>query len=145
MLAIFCLASVIGGAAYGARHWGIPPRRRLAAIMALAALLYLPLATASSIAQLAGLLALAGAPFAAQWTTSYLALDDIAHAQTAGEAMSWISAANATGVGIGYAVAGAIIQHADATDAFVAAAVLLVIATLTVLARQGTLAAPASA
>lgn len=140
LLAIFCLASVIGGAAYGARHWSIPPRLRLAAIMALAALLYLPLATASSIAQLAGLLALAGAPFAAQWTTGYLALDDVADAQTAGEAMSWISAANATGVGVGYAVAGAIIQHADATDAFLAAAVLLVIATLTVLARQGTLA-----
>jgi MFS family permease len=54
LLAIFCLASVIGGAASGARQWATPPRRRLVVIMALAALLYLPLATATSIAQLAG-------------------------------------------------------------------------------------------
>lgn len=145
LLAIFCLTSVIGGAAYGARCWNAPPRRRLAAIMAIAALLYLPLATAASTAQLTGLLALAGAPFAAQWTTTYLALDEIAHAQTAGEAMSWMSAANATGVGVGYAVAGAIIQRAGIADAFVVAAVLLVFATVTVLARQGTLVARASA
>jgi MFS family permease len=145
LLAIFCLASIIGGAAYGARHWSSPPRLRLAGIVALSAALYLPLAIASSIAQLAGLLALAGAPFAAQWTTSYLALDEIAHAQTAGEAMSWISAANATGVGIGYAVAGAIIQNADAADAFLAAAALLALAALTILTRQGTLAARTAA
>jgi hypothetical protein len=58
--------------------------------------------------------------------------------------MSWISAANATGVGIGYTAAGAIIQRAGTADAFLAAAVLVVIATITVLARQGSLEAGAA-
>ncbi len=141
LLAIFCLASALGGAVHGARRWRGPPRRRLPALMGLAGLLYLPLAAASSLGELAGLLALAGAPFAAQWTASYLALDQVAPVHAGGEAMSWLSAANATGVGLGYVVAGAIVQAAGTTAAFLAASGLLALATLIVLAGQATLRA----
>lgn len=61
--------------------------------------------------------------------------------QASGEAMSWISAANATGVGVGYILAGAILQRAGTTAAFLAVTALLALATLTLLARQTTLAA----
>ncbi len=59
--------------------------------------------------------------------------------------MSWLSAANVTGVGVGYVLAGAIIQGSSPTGAFLAATGLLALATLIVLARQTTLseAAPA--
>lgn len=146
LLAVFCLASVLGGIAYGARRWHATASRRLPAILAVAALLYLPLAAAVSPAQLAGLLAIAGAPFAAQWTTTYLVLDRVAPNHASGEAMSWLSAANAAGVGLGYLLAGVIIQTASTTDAFLAAAGLLACSTLFVLARQTTLTqAPLSA
>lgn len=139
LLAVFCLASVLGGALYGARTWRAPPRRRLAALMAVAAVLYIPLIFAPSIGALAGLLALAGAPFAAQWATSYLALDKVAPTGAGGEAMSWLSAANSTGVGIGYVLAGLIVQAASTSGAFMAAAGLLALAALIILARQPTL------
>jgi MFS family permease len=139
LLAVFCLASVLGGAAYGARRWRATPSRRLPAILAVAALLYLPLAAAVTPAQLAGLLAIAGTPFAAQWTTTYLVLDQVAPHHASGEAMSWISAANAAGVGLGYLLAGAIVQTTSTTDAFLAAAGLLAGSTLFVLTRQPTL------
>lgn len=140
LLAIFCLASVLGGAAYGARRWQTHPRQRLPALMVLAAALYLPLGMAASPVALGGLLALAGVPFAAQWTTTYLALDRIAPAEASGEAMSWLSAANATGVGVGYVLAGSIIEAASTTTAaFIAAACLLAIAAAIILIRQATL------
>jgi hypothetical protein len=142
LLAAFCLASVLGGAAYGARRWRATPSHRLPAILAVAALLYLPLAAAVTPAQLAGLLAIAGTPLAAQWTTTYLVLDQVAPHHASGEAMSWISAANAAGVGLGYLLAGAIIQTTSTTDAFLAAAGLLACSTLCVLARQTTLTQP---
>jgi MFS family permease len=139
LLAVFCLASVLGGTAYSARRWRAAASRRLPAIMAVATLLYLPLAAAASPGQLAALLAIAGAPFAAQWTTTYLVLDQVAPNHASGEAMSWLSAANAAGVGLGYLLAGSIIQTTNTTDAFLAAAGLLACSALFVLARQTTL------
>ena len=87
-LAIFALAGVTAGTLYGARTWRTPPRQLLVALTAAAAALYVPLVFAPSLAWLIGLLVLAGAPSAAQWTTSYLALDRIAPAQATGEALN---------------------------------------------------------
>jgi len=139
LLAVFCLASMLGGAAYGARRWHATPSRRLPVILTTAALLYLPLVAAVTPAQLAGLLAIAGVPFAAQWTTTYLVLDQVVPHRASGEAMSWISAANAAGVGLGYLLAGTIIQTTSTTDAFLTAAGLLACSALCVLTRQTTL------
>lgn len=140
LASIFALASVLTSVVLGARTWHTPPRKRLALLMAAAAVLTVPLTLAHSLGALAGLLVLAGAPFAAQWSTTYLALDRVAPRAAAAEALSWISAANAAGVGVGYLLAGAIIQEAGTTTAFVAAAALLALATAIVLSRQGALA-----
>jgi predicted MFS family arabinose efflux permease len=53
--------------------------------------------------------------------------------------MSWISAANAAGVGLGYLLAGTIIQTTSTTDAFLTAAGLLACSAVCVLTRQTTL------
>ena len=138
-LAVFALAGVIAGTAYGARHWRAPPRRRLLYLTAAAAILYVPLIVAPSLAWLAGLLILAGAPSAAQWTTSYVTLDQVAPASAAGEALSWMSAANAAGVGAGDAAAGLIIDAGSTHVAFAVAAGLLAVAAVLLRIRQTTL------
>lgn len=140
LLAIFALTSVLTSAAIGARSWRMPARKRLTALMGAAALLTPLLALGHSIGAIAGLLVLAGAPFAAQWSTTYLALDRVAPRDAAAEALSWISAANAAGVGIGYLLAGAIVQDSGTTPAFITAACLLATAATIVLIRQATLA-----
>jgi len=118
----------------------MPARKRLAVLMGPAALLTPLLALGHSIATMAGLLVPAGAPFAAQWSTTFLALDRVAPRGAAAEALSWLSAANAAGVGIGYLLAGAIVQGSGTPRAFITAACLLAIAATIVLLRQRTLA-----
>lgn len=74
------------------------------------------------------LLLLAGAPFAARWTTSCLALNEIAPVRV-------------SGVGAGSAIAGVIIEIANTTDALLAAAALVASAAIVVRARINTLTA----
>ena len=140
LLALFALTSVLISAVLGARTWRMPARKRLAVLMGAAALLTPLLALGHSIAAIAGLLVLAGAPSAAQWSTTFLALDRVAPRDAAAEALSWLSAANAAGVGIGYLLAGAIVQGSGTAPAFITAACLQAIAATIVLICQRTLA-----
>jgi MFS family permease len=141
LLAIFALTSVLTSAVLGARTWRMPARKRLVVLTGTAALLTPLLALGHSIAAIAGLLVLAGAPFAAQWSTTFIALDQVAPRDAAAEALSWLSAANAAGVGIGDLLAGAIVQSSGPLPAFITAACLQAIAATIVLARQRTLIA----
>ncbi|HWH09991.1 MAG TPA: MFS transporter [Solirubrobacteraceae bacterium] len=132
--ATFALTALVAGAVLGARAWRASPRARLAATPA--ALASAPLAPAHSVAAMACLLAIAGGPFAAQWTAVYLVLDELAPARAAAEAISWISAANGAGVGLGSAIAGPIIQRSGTPAAFVRAAGLLTLASSILLLRR---------
>jgi predicted MFS family arabinose efflux permease len=139
LLAIFSISSVLGGTAYGARQWQAPPPRRLAGLMAIAALALLPLALANSVLALAALLVVAGGPFTAQWATTSLALDDVAPAGAGAEAYNWLSAANSAGVALGSLVAGGLVETAGTSAGFLAAAALVALATAFVVIRSGTL------
>lgn len=122
LLAVFAASSICGGALYGARTWRLRPERRLAILLALGAVASLPLAMAGSLLALGLLLVLAGAPSAAQFATSSVALDRTAPAGMEAEAYNWLSTANATGVALGATLAGVLIEAGGTSVAFLAAA-----------------------
>jgi predicted MFS family arabinose efflux permease len=139
LLAVFCISSVLGGAAYGARHWTGTTHRRLAILMVASAALLVPLVFADSLVVLAGCLLLAGAPFTAQWATTSLALDSVAPPSSGAEAYNWLSAANSAGVALGSAAAGFLIETASVSAAFAAAALIVAAAACVVTVRSHTL------
>jgi MFS family permease len=130
LLALFALSSIVGGALYGGRRWAWPPERRLTLLLAASAAATVPLALADSILALAALLLLAGAPSAAQFATSSVALDRAAPPGMNAEAFNWLSTANATGVAIGATLAGALIETEGTSAAFLAGAAALALAAL---------------
>jgi predicted MFS family arabinose efflux permease len=141
LLAAFCASSALGGALYGARTWANAPRRRLVAIVSVAAVAMAPLAAADSFAALAVLLVLAGPPFAAQWATISLAVDAVAPAGSAAEAFNWLSTANAIGVSAGSVLAGAAIERSGTGAAFLIGACVVATAAAVLAARRRAFAA----
>jgi predicted MFS family arabinose efflux permease len=89
-----------------------------------------PLALADSVPALAALLVLAGAPSAARFATSSIALDRAAPAGMGAEAYNWLSTANATGVALGATLAGALIEGSGTSAAFLAGAGALALAAV---------------
>jgi MFS family permease len=142
LLAVFSVSSVVGGTVYGARHFTGPPARRLAVLMAVAAVAWAPLGLADSLLWLAACLAVAGAPAAAQWATASLAIDAIGPQEGGAEAYTWLSTANAMGVAAGAALAGAIVETAGTSAAFLAGAGALAVAAALTVALRSPLAAP---
>lgn len=144
VLALFAASSITGGALYGARRWRSPPERRLTVLYALGALAALPLALADSLLALACLIVVAGAPSAAQFATSSIALDRAAPPGMAAEAFNWLSTANATGVALGAALAGVLIEASGSSAAFLAGAGALALAAV-YFAWRGSATPPAAA
>jgi MFS family permease len=128
LLAAFAASSIVGGTLYGARRWSRPPERRLVILLVAGAAASLPLALADSLLALGLLLIVAGAPSAAQFVTSSIALDSAAPPGAAAEAFNWLSTANATGVAVGATVAGVVIEVAGTSTAFVSGAGALALA-----------------
>jgi MFS family permease len=138
LLALFAASSVVGGSLYGARSWSSPPARRLALLVSCAAVTMIPLALADSLLALALLLVIAGLPSTAQWATSSLALDRVAPPANAAEAYTWLSTANAAGVGAGGILAGAAIELSGTSAAFVVAAAGVALGAVILVARRHT-------
>jgi predicted MFS family arabinose efflux permease len=111
---------MIGGIAYGSR-----PRRatatRYALLLAIMAVLTAPLAAAGSILVLGLLAGVAGLVVAPMNSVGLSLIDDVAPAGTAAEATSWTGAAYQGGLGIGTALAGAIVDDAGTTTVFLIA------------------------
>jgi predicted MFS family arabinose efflux permease len=128
LLALFALSSISGGALYGARRWRSPPERRLVVVLAAGAIAALPLALADSLLVLGCLLAVAGAPSAAQFATSSIALDRVTPRGMGAESFNWLSTANATGVALGATLAGALIETRGTSTAFLAGGAALALA-----------------
>jgi predicted MFS family arabinose efflux permease len=118
----------VGGTLYGARRWSRPPESRLVILLVAGAAASLPLALADSLLALGLLLIVAGAPSAAQFVTSSIALDSAAPPGAAAEGFNWLSTANATGVAVGATAAGVVIEVAGTSTAFVSGAGALALA-----------------
>lgn len=139
LLALFAGGSVLGALAFGARNWPGSPSVQLAAITATATVAMTPLALADSILVIAPLAVLAGAPSAAQWAASSVALDRASGGAAGAEAYTWLSTANAVGIAVGSAVAGACVEAWGTPSAFLAGCAATALATALLIIRRGTI------
>ncbi|MDQ3758797.1 MAG: MFS transporter [Actinomycetota bacterium] len=110
LLALWSLASGVGGLAFGAR----PPRRDLFQVYLGATLLFplvcLPLALASTPVAMGILVLAAGAPIAPLIATRNQLIANLAPAGTGTEAFSWLMTSLVAGVALGTAVAGTVVE-----------------------------------
>jgi MFS family permease len=117
LLAVWSLASGIGGLVFGAR----PPRRGLRetylGVTLAFPLLCLPMLLASSPLAMALLVLAAGAPIAPLIATRNQLVSDLAPEGTGTEAFSWLMTSLIAGISLGTAVAGAVIESAGWEEA----------------------------
>jgi MFS family permease len=132
LLAVFTTGAVAGGTAYGARAWRTAPMVRLIAVLAMFGVALAALALAGSLAVFAALLLLAGAPSAAQWATTSVALDDVTPPGQGAEAATWLSSANGAGIAVGGVAAGILVERQGTSAAFTTAAACAAAAALVV-------------
>ncbi len=110
LLSIQAAASLVAGVLYGSRTWRSNPADRFAAMNALLAIGFAPLALASSVAGLAPLMVLAGLGLAPVTSTLYLLTDRLAPAGTSTEAFGWTITATVVGSAAGSALGGAVVE-----------------------------------
>lgn len=120
VLAALALGSMIGGVVYGARARRATARR-YALLLAVMAAFTAPLAAAETIAVLAVLAGVAGLMVAPMNSVGLALIDDVAPVGTAAEATSWVGAAYQGGLGIGTALAGAIVDDTGTKTVFLLA------------------------
>ena len=122
LIAINSVGSAAGGLAYGGLHFRRPPERQLPLLLAL---MVVPLALQPLTAS-AGLLMVfafvAGLLIAPALTVVMLLVSTNAPARYATEAFTWSATAIVSGISIGAAVGGQLVQHYGAAAAFTLAA-----------------------
>jgi MFS family permease len=141
LLAVNSIGSAVGGALYGGMHFRAPVERQYAVILAIMAVpIFLHAVLQQPIAF--GVLAfVAGALIAPSITAQSVLVSRLAPAKYATEAFTWSSTFIVSGLGMGMAVGGAMVESTGLSGAFalgglvVAAAALLVIFALPAPAR----------
>jgi predicted MFS family arabinose efflux permease len=116
-----------------------PVTRYLAALVALAAGLLLPMA-AGSITVLAVLLFVAGLPIAPAFAGAYSLVNRLALPGSSTESFAWISTAVTVGSSLGTVLGGAAVQNLSVTLGFALSAVLAALGAVYALGRRRTLA-----
>jgi len=130
LLAAWSVGSMTGGVIYGALTWSSRVDFRFPALLALGAILILPLLLADSLELGIVLALLAGIPGAAALSCLYLLVGREAPAGTMAEAFTWSLAALISGIAAGSAIAGLLVDSHGAGRAFVLGAVVTAFAGL---------------
>jgi predicted MFS family arabinose efflux permease len=138
-LAFFASGSLLGGIWSGTRTAPRRPELRFACMLAALGLLLLPPLLAPSLPVICGLLLVAGVPIAPAFASSYGLVDRLAVPGTTTEAFSWLSTAIVTGISLGTAVGGIVIEHGGPTWSLALAAPSALLASLVVLGRRSSL------
>ncbi len=130
LLAINSVGSAIGGAVYGALHLRMSLERQYGAAMALLALMVGAHMLAPSVWWMMPLSFVAGLLIAPALTAQTLMISRLAPQQYATEAFTWSSTFIVSGIGIGTAVAGWLIEKHGLAAAFGAGTLGLALAVL---------------
>jgi predicted MFS family arabinose efflux permease len=139
LLAVFAASAVAGALLFGTRQWRAAPGAQLILLGLLSCALTAALALPTALLPLSLVLAVAGAPSAAQWAASSLALDAASGGRAGAEAFTWMSTANSVGIALGTAGAGAAVQAWGTDTAFLLAAAGPLGAATLVAGRRATL------
>jgi predicted MFS family arabinose efflux permease len=113
--------ALLGGIAYGFRHWSGAPERRLRLLAVGIAVCYLPLCLVPAVAPMTALAGLAGVFLAPLLACAFVVVDRHAPSGTVTEAFSWLVTAFGVGAAAGTAVSGLAAQHGGAASGFAVA------------------------
>ncbi|MCQ4082657.1 MFS transporter [Streptomyces sp. RB6PN25] len=133
LLSALGAGALVGGVAYGVRHWAGPPERRLRVLVVLLAAAYVPLVTVPGVALMTALAGLSGLFLAPVLACAFVVVDRHAPSGTVTEAFSWIVTAFGVGASAGTAIAGPAAQYGGAPAGFGVAAAGGVVALLVLL------------
>jgi len=144
------LALVAGGSAgagllYGALNWKAPLHRRFQISLVGLALGLLPLLFAPSVALMAPAALLAGIAISPSLIGSFGLVDSLVPLRARTEGFSWLNSGLGIGVAGGFAVAGAVAEHAAARAAFLVAIGGAVAAAAVAIGARRTLRPPVPA
>jgi predicted MFS family arabinose efflux permease len=141
LLAVWSVASAVGGIVYGAMPR--PPLQRVhIAVTILLPLGLLPLAAAPSLGAMALLVIPAGVFIAPLLATRNELIGWVAPADARTEAFTWPQTAFVAGIAIGSALAGAIVERSGSSPAFLAAGAAAAVGAVIALLRRRTVAPP---
>jgi hypothetical protein len=136
LLATLAIGSVIGGLAWGRLHNDGHASTQLAALVAAMAAGSVAAAFAPSLPLLGVALALTGLVTAPVFVVAYLAADTLVPHDGRTEATTWVNTANNTGIALGAAVAGIVIDHVNGRAALIGSAAVLAITAATILTTR---------
>jgi predicted MFS family arabinose efflux permease len=138
-LAAFAGGSLIGGIWSGTRAAPLRPELRFALMLAALGVGLLPPLLAPSLPVICVLLVFAGIPIAPAFASSYGLVDRLAISGTTTEAFSWLSTAIVSGISLGTAVGGVVIEHGGPIWALALASPSALAAALVVLGLRASL------
>lgn len=142
LLALWAVASLIGGLWHGARRWASPPGVRIVVFAAALPVGFAPLILAPSVTVAGLLIMLGGLSIAPLLACVYSLTGSLAPEGALTEAFSWLNAAFVAGMAVGAGAAGAIVEAAGTRAGFVAAVAVAAVCPLILVIRRGSLSAP---
>lgn len=142
-LGAFSAGSLVGGILSGARAQGDPRRRALMLAPVVAVALWL-VALAWSLPALVVLAFLAGAPIAPTVAAIYSVIDDVADRSRIAEAFAWFGVSVMTGVAIGTAISGALVDALGVRETFALGPAIVLAGSLVLWLRADTLRGPSA-
>jgi predicted MFS family arabinose efflux permease len=131
---------MVGGLVFGGSGSGRPTERRLAGLLGLVAAGIAVLALVVGRVQFGAGMVAAGLGIAPAIACLYLLVDRLAPTGTVTEAFAWVNSAFGTGIAVGNASGGAVVQRAGADAVFLLAAAAVVAAALIARLRRPALA-----
>lgn len=145
LLSALGAGALVGGIAYGARHWAGRPERRLVWLVVALAACYLPLMLVPGVPAMTALAGLAGVFLAPALACAFVVVDRHAPAGTVTEAFSWLVTTFGVGAAAGTAAAGPVIETGGTVGGFAVTGASGLAALLVLLATRPALRTPPAA
>jgi MFS family permease len=143
LIAALAAGSMVSGIGWGAVHWRVPLRRRLAAALAVLTVLTGPLLLVGEVWLMVPFVLLAGVAVSPSLISAFTLAELLVPRAAVTEAFTWIGTALALGVAVGASVAGKTVDVAGANAGFLVATVAAAVATAAVALGQDHLHVPA--
>ena len=119
LLGLWSVGSMVGGLTYGSRSWRAGLATRYPVLLSVVALTTVPLIFAGSVADAIPLSLLAGIAYSPTLACQYSLVGSLAARGAATESFAWTSTALVSGIAIGNAVAGPLVQANGIARAFI--------------------------
>ncbi|MDT0274626.1 MFS transporter [Blastococcus goldschmidtiae] len=143
LIAGLAVGSMISGIGWGAVHWRLPLRHRLAGVLVLLTLLSAPLMLVRDAWLMVPFVVLAGIAVSPALISAFTLAERLVPRAAVTEAFTWIGTALALGVALGASVSGKIVDVSGANAALAVASVAAAVAAVVVALAQRALHVPA--